>query len=260
MRDRRQLELDLRAGLASGELEVHFQPILDLERDEIVCCEALLRWNHPKRGLVSPSEFIPIAEETGLIIEIGDWVLRRACVEAARWPRPIKVSVNLSPRQFLSGRLLLSIVSALEAAKLPPKRLELEITELVMLANNVTTLATLHELRKLGVAIAMDDFGTGYSSLSYLRQFPFDKIKIDQSFIRDLGCNSESVSIVRAILSLGAALSIATTAEGVETSEQLQILREEGCSSVQGYLISRPVPAADVSRLLGPRARTTTAA
>jgi diguanylate cyclase (GGDEF)-like protein len=247
---RRLLELDLRAAIAQGEFELHYQPILDLSTDTIVSVEALVRWNHPRRGLVAPLEFIPLAEETGLIVPLGEWILRQACSEAAKWPHGISVAVNLSPAQFKSRSLILTVVNAVAAAGLPPGRLELEITESVLLQNGEETLATLHSLRKFGVRISMDDFGTGYSSLSYLRSFPFDKIKIDRSFITDLATHNDSMAIVRAVTGLGKSLGITTTAEGVETSEQLALLRTEGCTEVQGFLLSQPVSAAAIGHML----------
>ena len=247
---RRQLEFDMRGALARGEFELHYQPIVNLQRNEITSFEALLRWNHPSRGRISPADFIPLAEDSGMIVEIGNWVLRQACGEAMSWPRGIKVSVNLSPRQFKSGRLFANLVTALRDTGLPASRLELEITERVMLANSETTLAILHQLRTLGVSIAMDDFGTGYSSLSYLRRFPFDKIKIDQSFIRDVARDPGSISIVQAVIALAAGLRMTATAEGVETQAQHDMLLSEGCTEIQGYLISRPIPAAEIPTLL----------
>ena len=251
MQLRRLLELDLRKALPAHEFELYYQPVMDLAKDEITGFEALIRWNHPERGCVSPAEFIPLAEDTGLICEIGAWVLRQACAEAATWPPPLKVAVNLSPRQFRNFRLLTDVTSALADSGLSPTRLELEITEAVMMDNNEMTLATLHQLHDLGLQISMDDFGTGYSSLSYLRRFPFDKIKIDRSFVRDLANDKDSVSIVRAVTGLGAGFGITTTAEGVETNEQLAQLRAEGCTEIQGFLLSPPVPSSEVMRLLG---------
>ena len=247
---RRTLELDLRNAIVNGEFELYYQPLLNLEYQQISGCETLLRWHHPVRGMVSPGEFIPVAEETGLINQIGEWVLRQACREAASWPNNVAVAVNLSPVQFKNQNLAQLVVSALANSGLPAHRLELEITEAVLLQNNDATLATLHRLRELGVRIAMDDFGTGYSSLSYLRSFPFDKIKIDRSFINDIADKDESGAIVQAVTSLASRLNMATTAEGVETQAQLQILESLGCTEMQGYLYSRPVPAADVARLL----------
>jgi diguanylate cyclase (GGDEF)-like protein/PAS domain S-box-containing protein len=247
---RRLLELDLRAALLRGEFEVNYQPIRDLKADRIVCFEALLRWNHPHRGIIPPTGFIGLAEETGLIVPIGNWVLRRACTDAAGWPRDVGVAVNLSPAQFKNRDLVPSVIEALSAAGLAANRLELEITESVLLQDSEATLATLHKLRGFGIRISMDDFGTGYSSLSYLRSFPFDKIKIDQSFVQELASRGDSMAIVRAVTGLGKSLGISTTAEGVETNEQLALLRSEGCTEVQGYLFSPPRPAADVENML----------
>jgi diguanylate cyclase (GGDEF)-like protein/PAS domain S-box-containing protein len=250
---RRLLELDLRTAMSTGEFEVHYQPLLDIKTNNIICFEALLRWNHPQRGLVLPSEFISLAEETGLIIPIGDWVLRTACIDAARWPDDIHVAVNISPAQFKNRNLVASVSAALSAARLSANRLELEITESVLLQDTEATLATLHKFRALGLRISMDDFGTGYSSLSYLRSFPFDKIKIDRSFVSELAVRGDSMAIVRAVTGLGRSLGISTTAEGVETSEQLALLRSEGCDEVQGYLFSAAQPAAEVDKMLSKR-------
>ena len=250
MQDRRLLEIDLRAALQRGEFELFYQPIINLERNSISAFEALLRWNHPTRGRISPADFIPLAEDTGLIVGIGEWVLRAACQEAMTWPRQIKVSVNLSPKQFYGGKLLATVAEALDRSGLPAERLELEITERVMLVNTEATLGILHKMRKLGISIAMDDFGTGYSSLSYLRRFPFDKIKIDQTFVHDLKRGGDSVSIVRAVSDLANGLRMSTTAEGVETQEQFDLLRAEGCTEIQGYLISRPVPSSEIPAML----------
>jgi diguanylate cyclase (GGDEF)-like protein/PAS domain S-box-containing protein len=250
---RRFLELDLRTAISRGEFEVYYQPLLDIKTNNIICFEALLRWNHPQRGLSLPSEFISLAEETGLIIPIGDWVLRTACADAARWPRDVRVAVNISPAQFKSRNLVASVSTALSAAGLAANRLELEITESVLLQDTEATLATLHKLRALGLRISMDDFGTGYSSLSYLRSFPFDKIKIDRSFVSELAVRGDSMAIVRAVTGLGRSLGISTTAEGVETSEQLALLRSEGCNEVQGYLFSPARPAAEVDKMLSKR-------
>jgi EAL domain-containing protein (putative c-di-GMP-specific phosphodiesterase class I) len=244
------LELDLRAALLRGEFEVNYQPIRDLKADRIVCFEALLRWNHPHRGIIPPTGFIGLAEETGLIVPIGNWVLRRACTDAAGWPRDVGVAVNLSPAQFKNRDLVPSVIEALSAAGLAANRLELEITESVLLQDSEATLATLHKLRGFGIRISMDDFGTGYSSLSYLRSFPFDKIKIDASFVRELTSRDHSIAIVRAVTGLARSLGITSTAEGVETNEQLAILRAEGCNEVQGYLFNRPRPAAEVESML----------
>lgn len=248
---RRTLELDLRAALIKGEFEPHFQPIYKTSTNEIMGFEALLRWNHPTRGLVSPSSFIPLAEQTGLIVPIGEWILRKACAEAATWSRPVRIAVNLSPLQFKSRNLISAVIGALSSSGLPPQRLELEITESVLLDNNEANMKTLHTLRDLGIKISMDDFGTGYCSLSYLRSFPFDKIKIDQSFIREIASRQDSMAIVRAVTDIGKTLGIVTTAEGVETAEQLSFVRAEGCTEVQGYLFSKPLPAHEIEALLG---------
>jgi len=250
MQARRILEIDLRKAIANGEFELFYQPLVDMKTEYVTGFEALIRWHHPERGMVPPLDFISVAEETGLIVPIGDWVLRQACVEAATWPSGLKVAVNLSPIQFKSKGLLLSVVSALAASGLSPNRLELEITESVLLLDGDATLDILHELRKLGVRISMDDFGTGYSSLSYLRKFPFDRIKIDRSFIADMSDHNDSMAIVRAVIAMGSGLGIATTAEGVETPEQFKQLKLEGCTEVQGYLFSPPRPAAGVKGLL----------
>ncbi|UTD28620.1 bifunctional diguanylate cyclase/phosphodiesterase [Bradyrhizobium sp. WD16] len=248
---RRSLEADLREALAEGGFDLHYQPLVNVAERRIVSFEALLRWQHPVRGMVPPAEFVPIAEDIGLIVPIGEWVLRSACAEAARWPDDIKVAVNLSPVQFKSRNLVSAVMAALAHSGLAPDRLELEITESVLLAETDANLQTLHQLRRLGVRISMDDFGTGYSSLSYLRSFPFDKIKIDRSFIRDLPERADCVAIVRAISGLARSLGISTTAEGVETQGQLEHLRAEGCTEVQGFLFSAAQPAAALSALFG---------
>jgi diguanylate cyclase (GGDEF)-like protein/PAS domain S-box-containing protein len=247
---RRGLELDLRRALQAGEFEVHYQPLYNLGDDRVTGFEALARWRHPERGMVSPADFIPLAEEIGLIAPLGEWVLRTACSEAAGWPDHVRVAVNLSPAQFRDRTLVSSVVSALAMSGLPAERLELEITESVLLQDNAANLKVLHDLKALGVRISMDDFGTGYSSLSYLRSFPFDKIKIDQTFVRDILKDSDALAIIRAVLDLGASLGIVTTAEGVETREQLDALRLHGCAEIQGYYISRPSPASDMGRML----------
>jgi diguanylate cyclase (GGDEF)-like protein len=247
---RRILELELRKAITAGEFEVYYQPIVNLAENRISGFEALLRWNHPVRGRVLPSEFIPLAEETGLIVPIGEWVIRQACAQAMTWPSDLRVAVNASPVQFRHKGLVSAVVSALAASGFHPDRLELEITEAVLLHNNEATLAILHQLRGLGVRISMDDFGTGYSSLSYLRSFPFDKIKIDQSFVRDLAEKPDSIAIIRAVAGLGHSFGMTTTAEGVETQEQLDQMRAEGCTEVQGYFYSKPLAARDIAPLL----------
>jgi EAL domain-containing protein (putative c-di-GMP-specific phosphodiesterase class I) len=236
--------------LQRHEFEVYYQPIRDLASGEIVVFEALVRWNHSQRGLIVPDHFIPIAEETSLIVKLGDWVLRRACLDAATWSKAASVAVNLSPVQFKNPHLIDSVRAALEASRLPAHRLELEITESVLLQNSETTRAMLHELRDLGVKISLDDFGTGYSSLSYLRSFPFDKIKIDRSFVNELATRSDSMAIIRAVTGLGRSLGITTTAEGVENETQLELLRREGCTQAQGYLFSKPRPGSEVEGML----------
>jgi diguanylate cyclase (GGDEF)-like protein len=262
MQQRCRLQTDLRHALASGQFEIHYQPVVNLARNEICGLEALLRWHHPDQGSISPAAFIPIAEETGLIVPIGEWVLRKACAQAVAWPGGIKVAVNLSPAQFKSRSLVEMVFAALAASGLPASRLELEITESVLLQDNAATLATLHQLRSLGVRIAMDDFGTGYSSLSYLRSFPFDKIKIDRCFVADLsGAGEGSLAIVRAVANLGQSLGMATTAEGVETREQAQKVLAEGCTEMQGHFFSPPRPIAEIERLfLVPARRAASAA
>jgi diguanylate cyclase (GGDEF)-like protein len=243
---RRQLEMDLRAALHAGGLEIHYQPLVDIASGSTCAYEALLRWPHRERGMIPPGDFIPVAEETGLIGAIGAFVLRQACADAVLWPDDVKVAVNLSPLQFRTGNLLHTVMGALEQSGLAPRRLELEITETLLLERGDHVLATLHALRALGVRIAMDDFGTGYSSLSYLRSFPFDKIKIDRSFVRDLCSNADSQAIVRAIVSLGSSLGITITAEGVECERDLEKLRAEGCAQAQGFLFSVPRPQREI--------------
>ncbi|HEY7645847.1 MAG TPA: EAL domain-containing protein [Hyphomicrobiales bacterium] len=247
MQERRSLELALRQAVAAGGLELYYQPLIGMDSNEVEEFEALLRWNDPLRGQISPSVFIPLAEETGLINEIGAWVLKQACKDAASWPDHIRLAVNISPLQFRTRTLLLNVISALSAAGLPPHRLELEITEGVLLNDTDATLQILNQLHDLGVRIAMDDFGTGYSSLGYLRKFNFDKIKIDRSFVNELDHTSDSRAIIRAVSSLCGSLGIDITAEGVETEDQLRALRQEGCTQAQGYLLGRPAPVASVA-------------
>jgi len=249
-RQRRQLELDLRAAIKEGGFELNFQPLYSLAEKRLTGFEALIRWNHPTRGRVSPVEFIPLAEETGLIVPIGEWVLREACHQASTWPADVSVAVNVSPKQFAATGIATTVLSALSTSGLPARRLELEITESIFIADVDTTLATLHSLRNLGVKIALDDFGTGYSSLSYLRSFPFDKVKIDKSFVEDLGTSGNGHAVIRAITTLAAALGMETLAEGVEDVAQFEVLEREGCQNIQGYLFSRPVAADAVAGLL----------
>ncbi len=245
---RRSMEIDLRRALVMREFELHYQPQIDLERNVVEGFEALVRWRHPERGLVPPADFIPLAEEIGLIVPIGEWVLREACVEAAAWEEGVCVAVNVSPMQFEDpGRLVDMVTRALAKSGLPGPRLEIEITESVLLRNEGAVLAALHRIRALGVKVAMDDFGTGYSSLSQLHSFPFDKIKIDRSFVREGGDAQGQDAIIRAITALGVSLGMTTIAEGVETSDQLARIRAEGCTSVQGYLFSKPVPVGEVA-------------
>jgi diguanylate cyclase (GGDEF)-like protein len=243
---RHQLENDLRRAIAAGEFELYYQPLFDLETNRIGSFEALIRWNHPSRGLVAPDQFIPLAEETGLIVPIGTWVIQEACRQAMNWPEDVRVAINVSSVQFRKPGLADVLIQALGASGLDPRRLEVEITESVFLESSEALVGVLHSLRSLGIRIALDDFGTGYSSLSYLQSFPFDKIKIDRSFIQQLLSRAGSTAIVRAITDLARALGMETTAEGVENSEQLAELRLQGCSSVQGYLFSRPINAAAV--------------
>jgi diguanylate cyclase (GGDEF)-like protein len=248
-RARRSLELELRQAISEGGLEAYYQPVVNIGDGKISSCEALLRWRHPERGMISPAEFIPIAEDSGLINELGQWVLNAACAEAVHWPDHVRVAVNVSPVQFRSRTLALNVAAALAASGLPPSRLELEITEAVLIRDDAA-LDALHQLRSLGIRIALDDFGTGYSSLSYLQRFPFDKIKIDRSFIRDIAGPGASSSIVQAVVNIAAASDMTTTAEGVETEQQRNLLYILGCTEMQGYLFSPAVPAAEVRRLL----------
>jgi len=246
---RRQIETDLRAALDRGEFELFYQPLFDLEHNRICSFEALIRWRHPHRGLVSPADFIPVAEDTGLIVPIGAWAIREACAQASGWPGHVRVAVNVSPVQFHRAALQETILRALADTGLEPARLEVEITESIFLEGSDATLKLLHSLRSLGVRIALDDFGTGYSSLSYLQSFPFDKLKIDRSFIQNLLTREGASAIVRAITDLANALNIETTAEGVEETEQLMELRLHGCSSVQGFLFAEPMSVGDVQQL-----------
>ena len=241
VQERRALELDLRDALAKEQFELNYQPLIDLQTGRVTTCEALLRWTHPVRGKVPPSVFIPVAEETGLIVAIGEWALHRACTEAAAWPGGVKVAVNLSPVQFRDRGLALQVVSALAKSGLPAQRLELEVTERLLLEDNDGTLATMQQLNNLGVNLSLDDFGTGYSSLNYLRKYPFHKIKIDQSFICDLGDERDARAIIGAVASLGAGLDKTVVAEGIETEEQMKLVKSQGCHEGQGYLFGRPM-------------------
>ena len=239
MQTRRIMEQDLRKALPAGEFELHYQPVVNLASKEISGFEALIRWNHPSKGMISPADFIPLAEEIGFIVPMGEWVIRQACATAAQWPDDLHVAVNISAIQFRSPGLMQVIVSALAASGLAPTRLEIEITESVLLHNKEATLAVLHQLRALGIRIAMDDFGTGYSSLTYLQSFPFDKIKIDRSFVKNITENSSSLNIVRAVAALANGMGMTATAEGVETAEQLHSIASEGCTEMQGFLFSQ---------------------
>jgi len=247
---RRLLEDELRKALKYGQFELHYQPLFNLNGRKITGFEALIRWNHPERGVIAPLDFIPLAEDIALIIPLSQWVLREACQEATRWPADIKLAVNLSPMQFRGGSLVQDVIDALAASGLEAERLELEITETVLLDNDQKTMQALHQLRDLGVRISMDDFGTGYSSFTYLRKFPFDKIKIDRSFVHDLPTNNDSSAIVRAIIGMAEGIGMVATVEGVETEEQFAYLKAEGCAEVQGFLISRPIPANEVLTVL----------
>ncbi len=252
MQERRAMEYDLRKALVAGEFELFYQPVVNLESNKISGFEALIRWRHPERGLISPAAFIPLAEEIGFIIPLGDWAIRQACATGARWPADVKVAVNLSPVQFRSAGLVQTVINALASSGLPPERLELEITETTLLQDSEATLAMLYQLREVGVSIAMDDFGTGYSSLSYLQSFPFDRIKIDRSFIKDITDGVGSLNIVRAVAALAKGLGMETTAEGVETELQREKVASEGCTEMQGFLFSQPRPAHEIEQLYFP--------
>jgi EAL domain-containing protein (putative c-di-GMP-specific phosphodiesterase class I) len=247
---RTSLEREMRNGIVENQFRVFYQPLVNLRTQKVASFEALMRWEHPERGLVSPAEFIPLAEDTGLIVRLGEWAMREACSEAMNWPTEISVSVNLSAVQFMKGDLVATVVNALASSGLAASRLELEITESIMLESTDHNMRILDQLHELGVRIAMDDFGTGYSSIGYLRSFNFDKLKIDRSFIKDLLADEKSLAIVRAIVGLGSSFGITTTAEGVETEDQRMCLSQEGCTEVQGYLYSKPLPPQELSSLL----------
>jgi EAL domain-containing protein (putative c-di-GMP-specific phosphodiesterase class I) len=240
-----KLETDMRAGLSRSEFEVHYQPVIDARTKTIAGAEALVRWRHPEQGLISPAKFIPLAESTGLIIPLGEFVLHRACCDAMSWPAELKVAVNLSAVQFRKMNLFDVIMCALIESGLPPERLEVEVTESVLLENELEYAVLLHQLKNIGVSVALDDFGTGYSSLSYLKQFPFDKIKIDRSFTADVGENESSMAIVSAIIGLARGLDMLTTAEGIETERQFELMRAAGVTLAQGYLFGRACPIAE---------------
>jgi diguanylate cyclase (GGDEF)-like protein len=252
---RRALELDLRKAIAHGEFEIYYQPILYLQTGKVSGFEALVRWNHPERGMISPMDFIPLAEETGLILPLGEWVLRTACTHAAKWPQPVGVAVNLSAMQFKGRNLVQMTLNALAASGLPSARLDLEITESVLLQDETHTLSLLHQLREIGVRISMDDFGTGYSSLAYLRNFPFDKIKIDRSFVRDMLVRKDCQAIIRAVVGLARSLGITTIIEGIETKEQMAFAKADGCDEGQGYLFAKPMPKAQLIGIMRQRSK-----
>jgi diguanylate cyclase (GGDEF)-like protein len=257
MHARRNLEQDLRSALLNNEFELHYQPFVDVGSGEICGCEALLRWHHPERGLVMPADFIPLAEETGLIVPIGEWVLRTACAEAAKWPAHLSIAVNLSPAQFRSQKLVAVVLDVLATSRVAARRLELEVTETIIMHDSDAVFATLVRLHELGVRIALDDFGTGYSSLSFLQKFSFDKIKIDRSFINELsGANEEARLFARAVVRFAVSLGKTTTAEGVETREQLDLLRADACVEMQGHYFSRPIPGSEIAQILLGQVRT----
>jgi EAL domain-containing protein (putative c-di-GMP-specific phosphodiesterase class I) len=250
---RRLMTLDLDKALAAGEFELHYQPVVNLERNQISSVEALIRWGHPEKGMIAPSAFIPQAEATGLITTLGEWVLTTACAAATRWPESVKVSVNVSPVQFREPGLAEIVVGALARSGLRPARLELEVTEAVALDASEATLATLQELDRLGVHIALDDFGVGYSALAYLLKFPFDKIKIDRSFVKDAADGAGAFHIVRAVAMLANSLGMAVTAEGVETPKQLHTIKAIGCTEGQGFLLGKPTGVREIGQILLPR-------
>jgi predicted signal transduction protein with EAL and GGDEF domain len=257
---RHRLEADMRAGLDRGEFVLHYQPIIDVWTRKVVCVEALVRWRHPEHGLMLPDEFVPLAEETSLINQLGAFVLEQACHDATSWPDHVKVAVNLSATQFRNADFLDTVLGALIAPELPPRRLEVEVTETVLLAKETDCIALLHQLRSLGISVALDDFGTGYSSLSYLKRFPFDKIKIDKSFTNDITERADCAAIVSSIIGLGRSLDIGTIVEGVETERQFEMIRAAGATFAQGYLFGRPVPAAQLDFGTGDAERTAGAA
>jgi EAL domain-containing protein (putative c-di-GMP-specific phosphodiesterase class I) len=261
MKARQQLESDLSDALTRGEFELCYQPIVNLLTNRVSGCEALLRWRHPERGIIEPAEFLPVAEESGLIVPLGDWVMKQACRDAAEWPSDKKVAVNVSAVQLSGTKLVPAVAGALAESGLDPGRLELEFAETVLMQNAGMILPTLGQLHDLGVRIAMDDFGIGYSSLNYLRSFPFDNIKIDRSFIEGLAADNDCVAIVQAVTNLAQRLEMTTTAEGIETEQQRQKVRELGCTEMQGYLFSPPRPVEEINRLfLSPIGQTASAA
>jgi predicted signal transduction protein with EAL and GGDEF domain len=250
LKDRREIEMDLRTAIERNELELHYQPLINLRTNMVTGFEALARWRHPVKGMVPPGVFIPVAEDSGLILAIGEWALMQACRTAAQWPHDLKIAVNLSPVQLLTPNILDIVKRTLDETGLAPHRLELEITERIIMEDSEYTLSTLRKLKDIGVRIAMDDFGTGYSSLSYLRKFPFDKIKVDRSFVSDLVEGTEHVVIVQAVVSIARALGMTTTAEGVEVEYQKDFLTALGCDEAQGYLYSPAVPIEKVPDII----------
>ncbi len=250
---RRSVEIDLRGAIRNGELQLHYQPLMDVDSTTVSGFEALVRWAHPERGLIMPNSFIPIAEETGLILPLGEWVIRQAMADAATWPEPLSVSINLSPVQFRSPSLISTLVQALASNGLSPNRVCLEITESVLMHDSEANLELLHKMHELGLQISLDDFGTGYSSLNYLRSFPFDKIKIDRCFISEIEDNADCQAIVRSVITLADSLGMTTIAEGVERSSQAELLQKEGCAELQGFLFSKAVPAAELGRYFAQR-------
>jgi predicted signal transduction protein with EAL and GGDEF domain len=256
MRARHKLEHDMRVALRENQFQLYYQPQLNLEFGEIGGFEALLRWNHPERGMILPSEFVPLAEDTGFIVPLGEWALREACEEASTWPKGLRVAVNLSVAQFRSGQVRQSVIAALGGSALAPSRLEIEITESVLMQEGKDVTEVLSKLQDIGVGLALDDFGTGFSSLSYLTRMRFDKIKIDKHFIRELRDDpNSSLAVVRSVVALARSLDITTVAEGIETKEQLERVREEGCSEAQGFYIGRPIPSSDIPEFLSGRKR-----
>jgi len=249
-RKKQQIEQDLRVGISRNELEVYYQPIVSFAKRRICCCEALVRWRHPVLGMISPGDFMPVAEESGLVVPLGEWVLRQACMDAKSWPKDVRLAVNFSALQFTRGNVVEMVRRALKDTKFPASRLEMEITESVLMNDADSVLASIDELREMGMRVALDDFGTGYSSLAYLSRFRPNKVKIDQSFVRDMSKNGASLAIIKAVKAMVTELGIDMLVEGVETLEQLEILREHGADEAQGYLFSKPRPANEIARFV----------